>query len=273
MTNTIRITLALFLVILTNILGHFFPPTSIMLSPLTIGSLTGLLLYTDFKVGYRVLCITFAIIFNDMCIRSYAGGVYDLEGAGFINMFLVIGLIISTVIITGKAVFLESTSVISKIGIILIMPSAMSLYILYFGFYGLSYRQPMSLTKESAVTNNTFLSELYFSKRDIVYDKDSLQIISGWTEKEIMINHNSLIRKTEESGSINYRIELRDNLKRNDFSVYYKVNSDDINGASPVDSVLRFSAKTDSISLTFFKLIRDSVTKDSLIGKVTVKSK
>jgi hypothetical protein len=274
MTNSSKIILALLLIVLTNILGHYFPPTSIMLSPLTIGLLTGLLIYTDLKIGYRILLITLAIIFNDICIKNFAGGTHDLEGAGFINAFLIIGLIISTIIILFKTVAHKNTNAVLKIMLTLMMPLTMFLYIQYFGLYGLSYSKSMSLTKQNAIENKTFLSDLNFSETEIIYETDSIHLISGWTEKENILNHNSLISKTEETGNINYKIKIKHNFKPYDFSIYYKVNSDDVNGASPVDSVLEFTEdKSDNVTLTIFKLRNGSVNNDTIIRRVKIKPK
>ena len=274
MTNTIKIILAFLLIVLTNFLGHYFPPTSIMLSPLTIGLLTGLLLFTDLKMGYRILLVIVAIVFNDISIKKYAGGISDLEGAGFINAFLFIGLIISTVIILFKTVGLKNTNAMIKILLIVMMPVTLFLYIPYFAFYGLSYAKSMSLTKQHAIANKTFLSDLNFSETEIMYGTDSIHIISGWTEKELILNHKSLISKTEETGNINYKIKIKHNFKPYEFSIYYKVNSDNINGANPVDTVLKFTEdKSVNVTLTIFKLRNGSVNNDTIISRVTIKPK
>ena len=274
MTNSIKIILALLIIFLTNILGHYFPPTSIILSPLTIGGLTGLLIFTDLKLGYRVLLIIFTIILNDISIKKFAGGTHDLEGAGFINIFLIIGLVISTILIVVKTVTLKNTNGVIKIILILLMPVTMFLYLQYFGLYGLSFSKPMSLTKQNALENKTYLSDLSFSKTEIIYNTDSIHIISGWSEKELALNHKSLIRKTEETGNINYKIKIKNNFAPNDISIYYQVNSDDVNSASPVDSVLEFTEnKSDNIILTIFKLRNGSVNNDTIISKVTIRRK
>jgi hypothetical protein len=274
MTDGIKIILALLTLVLTNILGHYFPPTSIILSPFTIGLLTVLILFTGLKIGYRILLITLTIIFNDICIKKFAGGTHDLEGAGFINLSLIIGLIASTIIILIITITLKNTNTIIKIMLILMMPATVFLYLQYFGLYGLSFSKSMSLTKEGAMENKIFLSDLHFSEREIVYEKDSIHIISGWAEKELILNHKSLISKTEETGNINYKIKIKHNFKPHDFSVYYKVNSDDVNGANPVDSELNFKAeKSCEITLTIFKLRNGSVDNDTIINKVIVKPK
>ncbi len=274
MTNSIRIILSLLIIVLTNILGHYFPPSSILLSPSTIGLFTGLLIFTDFKIGYRILSITLAIILNDIFIKKFAGGTHDLEGAGFINVFLIIGLIISTIIILIKIAILTNTNAFIKILLTLMMPLILFLYLQYFGLYGLSYSKSMSLTKQEAIENKTFISELDFSESEIIYKKDSIHIISGWAEKELMLNHKSLLSKTEETGNINYKIKIKHNFEPDDFSIYYMVNSDDVNGASPVDSVLNFTAnKSDNITLTIFKLRNGSVNNNTILSRVKIKPK
>lgn len=272
MTNSNKIILVLIIIVVTNILGHLFPPTSIMLSPFTIGLLTGLFISTDFKIEYRILGITLAIAVNDICIKKFSGGIHDLEGAGFTNAFLIIGLVISTIIILIKIIVLKNTSAVIKVMLILMMPATMFFYIQYFGFYGLSYSKSMSLSKQNAIENKSFLFDLYFSEREITYGKDSIRIISGWTEKEFIMNHNSLVKKIEETENINYKIKIKHNINPYNSSIYYKINSDNVNGAKPVDSVLNFTTnKSDSITLTIFKLRNGSVNNDTIISKVAIK--
>jgi hypothetical protein len=130
----------------------------------------------------------------------------------------------------------------------------------------------MSLTKKEAIENKTFISDLDFSDREIIYDKDSIRIISGWAEKELMLNHKSLLRKTEETGNINYRMKIKHNFELYDFPIYYRVNSDDVSCANPIDSVLNFTAnKSDNIILTIFKLKNGSVNNDTIIRRITIK--
>ncbi len=274
MTDNVKIIIVLLIIVITNILGHYLPPTSIMLTPITVGLLTGLLILTELKIGYRILLITLAIIFNDICIKKFAGGTHDLEGAGFINGFLIIGLIISTVIIIIKTIVLKNTNAIIKIMLTLMMPAIMFLYMQYFGLYGLSYSKSMSTTKQNAIENKKFVSDLDFSETEIIYETDSIYIISGWAEKELILNHKSLIKKTEETENTNYKIKIKHNLKPDDFSIFYKINSDDVNGASTIDSILEFTAnKADDITLTIFKLRNNSVNNDTIISKVTIKRK
>lgn len=274
MKDSIKIIVVLLIIVFTNILGHYFAPTSIMLSPFTIGVLTILLLFLNIKMGYRILSIILAIIINDMSIKTFAGGTHDLEGAGWINGSLIIGLIISTIVIITKTVSLQNTDSFVKVTLILIMPITMYLYIQYFGLYGLSYSKSVSETKQVAIKNKTFLTDLNFSDTEIVYGSDSIHFISGWIEKKFNINHKSLIRETKETEYVNYLITIKHNLKPSDLSIWYKINSDDVNGSSLLDSLLQFEThKSDSVMLTIFKLKNGSVQNSTIIGRVMVEPK
>lgn len=274
MINSFKIILAVLIIVITNMLGHYFPPTSITLTPITVILLTSLLMFTDLKIGYRILCTTLAIIMNDICIKKFAGGTHDLEGADFINAFLMIGLIISTTIILIKTLIIKNINAVSKIMLVLMMPAIMFFYMQYFGRYGLSYAKAMSQTKQHAIENKTFISDLDFSETEITYGTDSIRIISGWAEKELINNHHSLLSKTEETGYINYKIKIKHNFKPDDFSIYYQINSDDINGARPLDSVVEFTTnKSDNITLTIFKLLNGAVNNDTIISRVMLKTR
>ncbi|MBK7129883.1 MAG: hypothetical protein IPM74_04730 [Crocinitomicaceae bacterium] len=192
LNDNYKILLALCLIILSNILGHKFPPSSIALSPITMGLLTGILATTKLKWIYRILLIMFSIALHDLFIKTYSGGKYDAEGAGFIQFFFIIGLIISFLIICIKTLLDRGLKALHKVGLILLLSAVMILYALYFGSYGLTFTLPMSATKQEAIEKNTFLSELDFSPREIVYKEDSIQFISGWAEQEVIVNHQKL---------------------------------------------------------------------------------
>jgi hypothetical protein len=272
MTDSTKVLLSIFTIVSTNILGHYFPPISIILSPVTIGLVTRLLITINFKLTYRILLISLTIMLNDISIKTYAGGTHDSEGAGFINLFLIIGLIISVIIIIEKTILNKPYKFNSKITLIIFFPTIMFFYLQYFSDYGLTYPKPMNSTKEEALSDNTFISDLIFSQNQIFYNDDSIQLTTGWTEKERLINHKFLLRKSRDTENINYKIKIKHNFKQYVNSAYYKVNSDDIIGATPIDSVLEFRAnKSDLITLTIFKIKSDHSNKDTIIGRVNIK--
>ena len=116
------------------------------------------------------------------------------------------------------------------------------------------------------------MSDLIFSDNIINYESDSMKILYGWSEKQRRINQNNVFKKDEVTGNLNYTIKIRHNFKPLDYSVYYKVNSDDVNGSSPVDSSIQFnvSEHNTNIYIAFFKL-RGPVRNDTLIKKIQIK--
>jgi hypothetical protein len=274
MQTNLKFAVILIAILVVNIIGFYFPPTSILASPLLVGLITFLLLYTGINVSYRIIAITIAIIVNDLCIKSFAGGTHDIEGAGFINAFLILSVIISAMIILFKVMFMEHISWGMKALLILIQPLVMIFHIQCFRFFGVSYTVPISSTKEQSIAKNVYLTDLDFSRHEIVYQSDSIRILSGWAEKQLLENHTTLFSETDETNRINFKINLIHNLKPNDHSVYYKINSDDINGSQRLDSVLSCSSiKSDTIVLRVFKLRYNEAIRDTIIGSVVVKLK
>jgi hypothetical protein len=87
--------LALTLALANDYADHYNAPIGILLSPLVIISITALL-HTGRHP--RLLlpaasCTALLICLHDAGIKLYGGGAHDLEGQGFINGFLFIGLL------------------------------------------------------------------------------------------------------------------------------------------------------------------------------------
>lgn len=92
--------IALFIVLtgillLSVIIGHFLPPTGILIIPLVISIITSIIVFTDngFNVLVKSLLCYFFIGLNDIGIKLFAGGRHDMEGIGWIHMLLFIGLV------------------------------------------------------------------------------------------------------------------------------------------------------------------------------------
>jgi hypothetical protein len=83
------------ILLLSVVVGHFLPPTGILITPVIISSIIALIVFTD--NGFSVLLKSFLsylyIGMNDVGIKLFAGGDHDYEGLGFIHLFLFIGLI------------------------------------------------------------------------------------------------------------------------------------------------------------------------------------
>jgi hypothetical protein len=100
MTDKNRIIVGLGLILVSNIIGHFAPPFSISVSPILlpiiIAGINRPLYKSDF---YLTVIYNFGLLlFNDLLIRSYAGGTHDQEGKGWIAMFFMITYILACII-------------------------------------------------------------------------------------------------------------------------------------------------------------------------------
>lgn len=87
--------LAIF-IILSNILSdHYFAPSGITLTPIIIIVITCLISLNKgkFDTILQVIIICFLISLNDLGIKLFGGGIHDVEGLGFIHLFLFAGLI------------------------------------------------------------------------------------------------------------------------------------------------------------------------------------
>lgn len=242
------------------------------MTPIVIGFITFLFLSLNLKLIYRIIFIALAIIINDILIKLFAGGTHDSEGEGWITLFLILGLIISTIIAIIKISIDRKHKLTHKIIFITLLPTLVGIYLSYFNLFGLSYYEQGNDSKDNSLKNKTFIKDLVFSHNTIIYENDSLNILYGWMEKQRKMTPNNILEKNEETANLNYTIKISHNLKPYNFSVYYKVNSEDVNGASPVDSIIQFSAsKLDSnIYISFFKL-RESITNDTLIKKIQIR--
>lgn len=83
------------ILLLNTVIGHFLPPTGIVVTPAIISIMTGLIVFTDtdFNIFVKSVLSYLFIGLNDIGIKLFAGGRHDMEGVGWIHMFLFIGLV------------------------------------------------------------------------------------------------------------------------------------------------------------------------------------
>lgn len=268
MTNYQKILISVGLIVFNNILGHFAPPSSIFLTPIVLGATTILLATSSLNFPLRILLILLAIVTNDILIKFFAGGTHDSEGAGWINLFLIIGIVVST--ITTFAIFIQKEKILKSLLACLIIPVALFFHLSHFDFLGLSYTQSESISEENSKKEGIFLKELSFSETQVFFNGDSIKLISGWIEKQRVVDHSGLIRRDSIGEQINYIIKVESNKSPYDSQLLYKVDSRDINGSSLIDSVIRFSSPKLSSSLFFFSL--NNKAKDTFIKEIKVNS-
>ncbi len=262
------------MIAVSNFIGNVAAPASVLLTPVVILIVSYVLIRAEMKLSYRVLLIVVAIVLNDFFIKLFAGGTHDMAGAGFINLFLLFGLVIATGLIFIELKFAQKNDFKNAFLSSLLIPAVGSLYIYYFGFFGLIYSKPISDTAAISRQSGAFLGHLQFSEDIVAYSSDSVMLIGGWSEQERKINHKGLFQKEGYSDNILYVVKAHHNFKSHSSSLYFQVNSKDVNGSSPVDSTIYFSLpKSDTlVYLTFFK-IRGPIAGDSILQQVKINIK
>lgn len=83
---------AIILVFGNVLIGHFLPPSSIILSPVVIVLITVLVLSLDIRVLVKPLVIGGLISLQDIGIKLFSGGTHDYEGLGWIHFMLLMGV-------------------------------------------------------------------------------------------------------------------------------------------------------------------------------------
>jgi hypothetical protein len=270
--NTLKVVLISFaLIIINNVLGHYFSPISILLTPVVIGIISVLISRLNIPIILVVLLVIASILFNDILVKLFAGGTSDFEGAGFINLFLIIACIIATVITLALLITTHKHNIIYTILACLLIPLSVYIHLLYFDFLGLVDDQNASATKAISIQNKVFIGDLAFSDHQIICRDDTLKIIDGWCEKQVIVDHTHLLKKCDRESSVNYIIHVKSNKKFDGLKISYKVNDDDINGSFDIDSVLKFSDRklAPQPFITFFKL-SDTIKNSTIIKQISI---
>jgi hypothetical protein len=88
------------------IVGHFLPPTGILIIPIIVPIFTGIIFFTNnnFNIWAKSAIAYLFIGLNDIGLKLFAGGIHDNEGAGWINMLLMAGLVFSVIILVQNAI-------------------------------------------------------------------------------------------------------------------------------------------------------------------------
>jgi len=82
------ILISFIIVLINGLIGHFFPPFGILLTPVLIIFISLLISFNKKISGIlKSLILVFLIILNDVLIKLYCGGRHDSEGLIFLNTF------------------------------------------------------------------------------------------------------------------------------------------------------------------------------------------
>lgn len=133
------ISLLLGILVLTATVGHFLPPTGILVIPLVIILMTALIMLTDYDLPILTKS-TISYLFiglNDIGIKLFAGGRHDSEGLGWIHMLLFIGLVPCFIILIIGVLRDGRSAVISKILSVFIFALLICIHLELFNTVGL----------------------------------------------------------------------------------------------------------------------------------------
>ena len=257
MKNDIKIfAFNLFLLIGLNILGHYLPPFSILLSPIIIGLISFNSFKTKVHFSVKTIFVVSSIIFNDFLLRLYAGGTHDSEGVMVINLFFYLNSIIAFISIL---IFLSQKKEINfkTIFSLLLSFSPLYFYLNYFYSIGMEYRLSESDNIDISKNEKIFLNNIEFSPKTIIIDKDTINFQYGWAEIERKLNHKNIFKKTEITNNVNWIIKLDGNFEESNynFDLYYKIHDTNYVGANPINKTITFSTdnKTKEENIFVFK--------------------
>ena len=137
--NIITLIIAIAIVIINGLIGHFLAPFEIWTTPLVL-IITSLLVAFKIKniriIWKGVLMFLFAC-FNDILIKLYAGGVHDEEGYGWITLSLIWGLIPTFFILYRISYLDDKETKRNKVMALTLFSVLVILHFLLFGNLGL----------------------------------------------------------------------------------------------------------------------------------------
>lgn len=95
MNNTTALGLATLTVVLNGLIGHFFAPNGIMLTPIVLTITTSLVCFgtKNIKIIFISALTYLFVALNDISIKLYSGGSHDNEGLGWVHLLLFVGLV------------------------------------------------------------------------------------------------------------------------------------------------------------------------------------
>lgn len=145
MKNSIVIGIALTIVIVNNIFGHYYAPSSIMFTPIVVIVLSYLIAFLakNIKAIQKTILLAFMIGLHDVCIKLYAGGTHDLPGLGLIHLMLFVGLVPAYPIFIKGIFRTENEPKTNKFIAVILFPLLMWIHLLIYCSLGI----PISLLK------------------------------------------------------------------------------------------------------------------------------
>lgn len=139
MKNILALGLAALTVILNGLIGHFFAPNGIVLTPVVLIITTLLVCYGMKSIKVILISIlTFLFVaMNDISIKLYAGGTHDNEGLDWVHLLLFVGLVPAFGILLTRTLSSKGEKVINRILAILLFIGLISVHLQLFSDLGL----------------------------------------------------------------------------------------------------------------------------------------
>jgi hypothetical protein len=145
MKNILTLTIALILVLINGIIGHFFPPNGIDFTIILIPTITAIICFASENLNsiLKSLSVSFLVIANDILIKLYSGGTHDLEGLEWIHFFMYSGILIGLIILAINVMKNKKENLFIKILSIITFPSLIYIYLQFFYQLGLGRKYPI----------------------------------------------------------------------------------------------------------------------------------
>lgn len=139
MTNKKSIWIAAGVIIFNLLLGHFFAPTGMMLTPVALTLSTAVIVFGTNNLRPTILTsiILGLIILHDIGLKLFAGGMHDGPGQGWLHLMLFMGLV-PAYILTVIGVFRNKQAQLTEqVLSLLIFPLIMAGHVYLFSDLGL----------------------------------------------------------------------------------------------------------------------------------------
>ena len=131
--------LAFGIVVANLLLGHFFAPIGMMLTPIVLIIVTIIIIFmtANLKPIYLTLLTFGLIVLNDIGLKLYAGGHHDNEGLSWMQLLFLLGLIPSYGILIFGILRTKKVELAEKIISIIFFPILIVGYLYLFNDLGL----------------------------------------------------------------------------------------------------------------------------------------
>jgi hypothetical protein len=142
----LRLLAALSVVIINGLIGHFFAPYGILLTPIILSITTYLAVFpvSNLNPVWKSMFSFLFIATNDISIKLYSGGRHDYEGLAWVHLLLFIGLLPVFGLLLNSVFEDRKAPVILQIFAMVIFPILILGYLYFFSELGLGREYPIN---------------------------------------------------------------------------------------------------------------------------------